>query len=200
MVRIKERYLLVNILYPTSLSTSSTSTTTSTSTSGQTPDLIALNQPTTDRCDRGTILREIRAQVASLFGDYGSGAIASLQVKYISPATSTFILRVNRAHYRLVWTALTMMDHVPVRDGKLCTFRVVHVSGTIRKIEEEAIRRARDLMLAVKEEAGAKDNSALAAIMNQGKRTRQAASTRSISVMDDDLSEDDEDMADYSDG
>lgn len=191
MVRIKERYLLVNILYPADLSAEP---------SPKTPDLIVLNQPTTDKFDRGALLREIRAQVASLFGDYGSGAIASLQVKYLSPATSTFILRVNRAHYRLVWTALTMMDHVPVRDGKLCTFRVVHVSGTIRKVEEEAIKRARDIMLAVKDQAGAKDNSALAAIMNEGKRTRQVGLTKSIIDVEDDSGNEDEEMADYSDG
>lgn len=93
------------------------------------------------------------------------------------------------------------MDHVPVRNGKLCTFRVVHVSGTIRKVEEEAIRRARDTMLAVKDQAGAKDNSALAAIMNEGKRARHAASTNNpIDIGDDDFDDHDEEMADYSDG
>lgn len=190
MVRIKERYLLVNILYPTELSAQKTTTTT--------PDLIALNQPTTDKFDRNALLRELRAQVASLFGDYGSGAAASLQVKYLSPATSTFILRVNRAHYRLVWAALTMMDHVPVRDGKLCTYRVVHVSGTIRKVEEEAIRRARDMMLAVKDQAGAKGNSALAAIMSEGKRTRQAP-TKSAEDLEYDSEFEEQEMADFSD-
>ncbi|KAI0177472.1 Rpp14/Pop5 family-domain-containing protein [Pestalotiopsis sp. NC0098] len=193
MVRIKERYLLVNILYPTELSAQKTTTTTTT------PDLIALNQPTTDKFDRNALLRELRAQVASLFGDYGSGAAASLQVKYLSPATSTFILRVNRAHYRLVWAALTMMDHVPVRDGKLCTYRVVHVSGTIRKVEEEAIRRARDMMLAVKDQAGAKGNSALAAIMSEGKRTRQTPPTKSAEDLEYDSEFEDQEMADFSD-
>lgn len=191
MVRIKERYLLVNILYPTDLSSDA---------NPKVPDLIALNQPTTDKFDRGALQREIRAQVFTLFGDYGAGAISSLQVKYIAPATSTFILKVNRAHYRLAWTALTMMDHIPVRNGKLCTFRVVHVSGTIRKVEEEAIRRARDMMLAIKDQAGAKDNSALAAIMSKGKRTRQTTTTKSaIDIEDDDFSNEDQEMADYSD-
>lgn len=69
-------------------------------------------------------------------------------VNYLSHATSTFILRVSRAHYRLVWAALTCMSRVPGRDGKSCVFRVVHVSGTIRKAEEDAIRRAKQLILA----------------------------------------------------
>lgn len=45
------------------------------------------------------------------------------------------------------------MDHVPVKDGRPCVFRVVRVSGTIRKAEEEAIRQARKLILAAKAEA-----------------------------------------------
>ncbi|KAI1877117.1 uncharacterized protein JN550_001189 [Neoarthrinium moseri] len=188
MVRIKERYLLVNILYPSEIGSKP-----------NLPDAVMVNQPTSDRLTHGQLIREIRAEVASLFGDYGSGAVSSLQIKYLSTATSTFILRVNRAHYRLVWTALTMMDHIPTRDGKLCTYRVVHVSGTIRRVEEEAIRRARDLMLAVKDQAGAKDNAALAAIMGEGKRTRQAPPVQDALNVDEDGSGDEE-MQDYSDG
>lgn len=45
------------------------------------------------------------------------------------------------------------MDHVPAKDGRPCIFRVVRVSGTIRKAEEEAIRQARRLILAAKEQA-----------------------------------------------
>lgn len=50
----------------------------------------------------------------------------------------------------MLWAALTLMDHVPVKDGRPCTFKVVRVSGTIRKAEEEAIRQARTLILAAK--------------------------------------------------
>jgi ribonuclease P/MRP protein subunit POP5 len=45
------------------------------------------------------------------------------------------------------------MDCVPVKDGRPCIFRVVRVSGTIRKAEEEAIRQARQLILAAREQA-----------------------------------------------
>ncbi len=45
------------------------------------------------------------------------------------------------------------MDRVPVKDGRPCIFRVVRVSGTMRKAEEEAIRQARALILAAKDEA-----------------------------------------------
>ncbi|KAI0415483.1 hypothetical protein F5X98DRAFT_216447 [Xylaria grammica] len=64
MVRIKERYLLVNILYPGELGTRA-----------DLPDVVVLNQPTSDELTHSTLLRAIRAEVASLFGDYGMGAL-----------------------------------------------------------------------------------------------------------------------------
>ena len=64
MVRIKERYLLVNILYPTELGTRA-----------NLPDVVVLNQPTSDELTPVALLRAIRAEVAALFGDYGSGAL-----------------------------------------------------------------------------------------------------------------------------
>ncbi|KAI2607109.1 ribonuclease P/MRP protein subunit [Hypoxylon fragiforme] len=143
MVRIKERYLLVKILYPNELGSHS-----------DLPDVVVINQPTTDQLNPAGLLRGIRAEVANLFGDYGSGTVdgGSLAVKYFSPATSTFILRTSRSSYRLVWAALAFMSTVPVKNGKPCIFRVVHVSGTMRKVEEEAIRRARNLIFAAENE------------------------------------------------
>ncbi|KAK2059899.1 Rpp14/Pop5 family protein, partial [Colletotrichum caudatum] len=156
MVRIKERYVLVNILYPPGDSKSRAS---------NVPDFVFMHQPTTGSLTPQSLLKAIRAEVAILFGDYGSGAIeGNLQaVKYLSPATSTFILKVKRAHYRLVWAALTFMKCVPLKtgEGKPCTFKVVRVSGTIRKAEEEAVRQARQLVLAAKDSAAAATSGAL---------------------------------------
>ncbi|PHH56248.1 hypothetical protein CFIMG_007192RA00001 [Ceratocystis fimbriata CBS 114723] len=61
----------------------------------------------------------------------------------------------SRKYYRLVWAALTMMNHIP-GSSTSCVFRVVHISGTIRKAEEEAIRRARRFILAAKDVAANK--------------------------------------------
>ncbi|KAI1498674.1 Rpp14 family protein [Biscogniauxia marginata] len=172
MVRIKERYLLVNILYPSDLGSRP-----------DLPDVVVVNQPTTDQLTPVVLLRGIRSEVANLFGDYGSGAIEGgslsgeftptrsyfinkkrgthqltqmVLVKYLSQATSTFILRTSRSSYRFVWTALTFMNSVPVKNGKPCIFRVVRVSGTMRKAEEEAVRRARDLIFAAQNRQGEK--------------------------------------------
>ena len=94
-------------------------------------------------------------------------------MKYLSPSTSTFIVRCPRARYQLVWAALTFITGLPrstdkasasARGGNAtkagweereCVMRVVRVSGTIRKSEEEVIRRARgDIMRARREGKG----------------------------------------------
>ena len=101
-------------------------------------------------------------------------------VKYLSPATSTFILRVSRAHFRLVWAALTCMDRVPVRNGKPCTFRVAHVSGTIRKVEEAAVRRARDLCFAVRDGSAEKVEDPLGNLFGAAATSRRP--TRDVAL------------------
>ncbi|EON61013.1 hypothetical protein W97_00223 [Coniosporium apollinis CBS 100218] len=140
MVRLKNRYLLINILYPTSAP--------ATSVSGTVPDALKFYQPTSDKLTPQLLLRLIRDGVAELFGDYGAGMIGgSLQVKYLSPPTSTAIIRVTRSHYRLVWAALSFVTKLPKPLDTPCVIHVMRVSGTIRKAEEEAIRRARESVL-----------------------------------------------------
>lgn len=102
-------------------------------------------------------------------------------MKYFSPATSTFILRISREHYRLAWAALSFMDRLPVKNGRPCSFRVVRVSGTIRKIEDEAIRRARLLVMAARHEMGGQNSDALGVLFG-GSRDR----TRGLVKVEDD--------------
>ncbi|MCJ1384543.1 hypothetical protein MMC17_007660 [Xylographa soralifera] len=179
MVRIKHRYLLAHILYP-----NHPSPPLSTSSSPPLPPIVRFRPPTPNSLTPQLLLRAIREQVALLYGDYGAGVTAAgLSIKYLSPATSTFILRCPRAHYQLVWAALTYMTHLPAlgmggrsgggkeAGGNLmggdhqkkgegggpcpCVIRVVRVSGTIRKAEEEAVRRARgDILRAKRGEEG----------------------------------------------
>ncbi|THW59566.1 hypothetical protein D6D25_02692 [Aureobasidium pullulans] len=138
MVRLKHRYLLLNILYPDA------ETPTKPSTDAELPHVISFRRPSSDKLNAQLLARIIRDGVAELFGDYGSGMIAaSLVVKYLSPATSTAIVRVSRAHYRLVWAALSFVTRLPKPIDQNCVIQVVRVSGTIRKAEEEAIRRAK---------------------------------------------------------
>jgi len=83
MVRLKNRYLLVNILYPELEKTQL---------KPKVPDVVAFNQPTIDQVDSHALSRSIKKEVAALFGDYGSGAVADSLMG--SPASSkcNFIL------------------------------------------------------------------------------------------------------------
>jgi ribonuclease P/MRP protein subunit POP5 len=203
MVRIKERYLLVHILTPPQTPNRS-----------GLPDCVVYHQPTSSSLTTGALLNGIRAEVTSLFGDYGAGSIESGlsgvclfhtispnlmpqsqpgrqltssrdSVKYLSHATSTFIIRVSRDHYRLVWAALTSMNRVPGKDGKRCVFRVVRLSGTIRKAEEEAIRSARQLLLAASIHTAAPSPLELA----QAARQPTGALDMDVEIGDDDNDE-----------
>ena len=63
MVRVKERYMLVNILYPNDIG------------KRDVPDVVALHQPTTEELSPPALIRAIKAEVAALFGDYGAGGV-----------------------------------------------------------------------------------------------------------------------------
>lgn len=200
MVRIKERYLLVNILYPRD----GTPINKNPGDGKDIPDFVAIRHATQSELTPQLLLRAVKAETLALFGDCGAGAVertlsskqASLtisssldvahnQVKYFNRATSTFILRITRDHFRLVWTALTFMNCVPVRDGPPCVYRVARVSGTIRKVEEEAIRQARALILATKEYMAGNTTSAFE-LLTQAREDRQNRNDLMGAVVSDD--------------
>lgn len=66
MVRIKERYLLVNIIYPPDQTKAK---------QAGVPFQVVQHQPTTDWLTPGALIKVIKTEVASLFGDYGAGAM-----------------------------------------------------------------------------------------------------------------------------
>lgn len=117
-------------------------------------------------------------------------------VKYLSTATSTFILRVSRAHYRVLWAALSLMNSVPVKNGKKCVFRVVRVSGTIRKTEEEAIRRAREMILKARRELGEQSGSTLEKMFGSSNKDTTTNSMKEVTMVDRSDSEEDEELSD----
>ena len=120
MVRLKHRWLLFEILYPNESSTIPFS---------------AVSQNVTPKL----LTDALHQQVSYNFGDHGSGLLSSsLSIRYFSAATSTGIVRVSRDHYRMAWAALTF-----IRDlvGRECVVTVRRVSGTVKKVEEEILRR-----------------------------------------------------------
>ena len=74
------------------------------------------------------------------------------------------------------------------RDARNCVFRVVRVSGTIRKAQEEAVRRARELILAAQREQSEKSETTLASIFG---KTGEASSTNDVRMIDRSDSEED---------
>ncbi|KAF3039537.1 hypothetical protein E8E12_006647 [Didymella heteroderae] len=136
MVRVKFRYLVVNFLYPEPTSKQRAGL----------PDLVQIHSPTPDAFNAGALIRLLRDAVEDLYGDYGSGMVSSsLKVNYFSPSTSTAIIRCPRDHYEIVWAALTYITKLPRVDLPVVC-RVLRVSGTIRKAEEEVIRRSRNII------------------------------------------------------
>jgi ribonuclease P/MRP protein subunit POP5 len=77
-----------------------------------------------------------------------------------------------------------MMNTIPVKDGKKCVYRVVRVSGTIRKAEEEAIRRAREIMLRAKRELGEQSAATLESILGKPKDNRPVALDSEVLMLD----------------
>ncbi|KAL8940452.1 MAG: hypothetical protein Q9216_002822 [Gyalolechia sp. 2 TL-2023] len=162
MVRIKHRYLLVNILYPEPPATGH----------GRDkarpiltlPDSIQFHWPTPDSLTPQILAKAIRNQILYMYGDYGYG-ITSTGLN----ATSTAIVRCSRANYRIVWAALTSMTHLPElpKQSALqpCVMQVVRVSGTIRKAEEEVIRRARAAVLDARTENSNRSSNLLDSIL-----------------------------------
>lgn len=67
MVRVKYRYLVVNVLYPSPLATRET----------QLPDVVQIHSPTPDAFHSGVLVRLIRQEVEELYGDYGMGMISA---------------------------------------------------------------------------------------------------------------------------
>ncbi|KAF2473823.1 uncharacterized protein BDR25DRAFT_341083 [Lindgomyces ingoldianus] len=139
MVRVKHRYLLVSFLYP--------QPPTNLKPKDGLPELLQLHQPTPDGFYPGTLRKAIQNGVTELFGDCGVGMVSTgLKVSYLSNATSTAIVKCPRAHYQMVWAALTFMTKLPGPVDTPVVVKVVRVSGTIKKLEEEVIRRAKKII------------------------------------------------------
>jgi ribonuclease P/MRP protein subunit POP5 len=149
MVRVKYRYLVVNLLYPEPVAKSKSPL----------PHVVQIHSPTPDAVHAGILVRLVREGVEDLYGDYGVGMVSTglksmphpntanilltcFAVNYWSASTSTAIIRCPRDHYEMVWAALTYITRLPKPADVPVVLRVIRVSGTIKKAEEEIIRRS----------------------------------------------------------
>ena len=83
------------------------------------------------------------------------------------------------------------MNRIPVKDGRNCVFRVIRVSGTIRKAQEELVRRAREMMLKAQRDIDGQGDATLESIF--GKGLDAVDSTNSTQVVDNSDTEEEED-------
>lgn len=151
MVRLKQRYILFDILYPPEPNGEEFDTFSDSPRSA----LLSLYQSSSTLINPKTLTQVIRKILQDHYGDFGAGTAGMLiSVKYFNNKTSTGILRCSRQSFHLVMASLTLLNRIGKRE---VIVRCLHVSGTIKKCEEFSIKRNKNLMLVVK--LGKKDNS-----------------------------------------
>lgn len=139
MVRLKTRYILFEVLYPNSKETPLEKHCDSYAAS-----TLALHQKSPSGTTPKQVLRLIRASLKKNFGDYGASMAVGVTVRYFSPETSTGILRVMRANWQHIVCAMTFISKFGTED---CIFNVVEVSGSIKKCQDRAMSRDRQMLL-----------------------------------------------------
>ncbi|ABN66214.2 RNase P and RNase MRP subunit involved in RNA processing [Scheffersomyces stipitis CBS 6054] len=140
MVRLKQRYILFDILYPPSVESSESAEFSVSESSA----LLTLHQTSPASINHRTLVHAIRKSIQEHYGDFGAGSAGlSVSIKYFSNKTSTGIIRCGRSTFHTVIGALSLIDSI---EGNQLIIRCIHVSGTIKKCEEYSIRRSRDLM------------------------------------------------------
>jgi ribonuclease P/MRP protein subunit POP5 len=114
MVRLKNRYLLVNILYP-GLDNRPVDP--------KVPDVVVFNQPTTDSLTPHALVKGIKAEASNLFGDHGAGAIAeSIAGKCASVEKGGVLMRwqSNTCHLLLRRSSYESRAHITGLFGRHC--------------------------------------------------------------------------------
>lgn len=122
MVRVKNRYIAFQILYPP------------TGPISETP-FLEICRSTPAEVSSRHVMDAIKDQVQLHFGDHGVGVVSSnFQLKYFSNKTSTGILKVGRGQPcdMVLWSMIFVDTLGP---HKVC-LQVKRVSGTIRKAED----------------------------------------------------------------
>lgn len=95
----------------------------------------------------------IRQSLELNFGIYAAAENAqSLSVKYCNAQTGTLIVRSARACIQQVWAAITFLNSLPPEASRAAAakdstsykfvWRVVHLAGTIRSAQKQAIKRS----------------------------------------------------------
>ncbi|KAF0266971.1 hypothetical protein FOG48_03959 [Hanseniaspora uvarum] len=136
MVRIKNRYILFELLYPPSDCMAS-------------EDIIFQHRnpnKTKSVINPKTIIYELRKQIKLYLGEQGLGkANMTLQMKYFNNVTSVGILKCSAEYYKTVVLGLSMIQNFN-NDKAQIIVNVVKLSGTINKLQDHSIKRNKELI------------------------------------------------------
>ncbi|KAJ3202546.1 hypothetical protein HDU67_000434 [Dinochytrium kinnereticum] len=93
----------------------------------------------------GSLASVIKDSLELNFGDFGMGYTAqNFTVKYFSPYTGIGIVRVARDHFKMMWAAMTFVSQIK---GNKCMINVIHVGGTIKQVQLQAIEHDKTQIL-----------------------------------------------------
>lgn len=112
MVKFKSRYLLIELQYE-----------------NETNNGVKL-------FDANQLYNHIIKQIKLFFGDSGVGKIRrNFQVKYNNNFTNLVIMRIGKEYLDILWTVLSLITNI---EGYNLRFKIINVSGTIKKVEVHA--------------------------------------------------------------
>jgi RNase P/RNase MRP subunit POP5 len=112
MVKFKSRYLLIELQYQ-----------------NETNNGVKL-------FDANQLYNNIIKQIKFFFGDSGVGKIRrNFQVKYNNNFTNLVIMRIGKEYLDILWTVLNLITNI---EGHNLRFKIINVSGTIKKVEVHA--------------------------------------------------------------
>lgn len=161
MVRLKQRYIFFDILYPPATTESDKDKNQDdfySFSESQSSALLSLHKASPSTINPKTITQTIRKVIEDHFGEIGSGTVGLLlTVKYFSNKTSSGIIRCSRQNHEMVVAALSLMNNI---QGMNAIVRCSHISGTIRKCQDFSVRRNKKMLLLMKDKLNSTEQAA----------------------------------------
>lgn len=168
MVRLKNRYLLFDIVYPPVGDPRTGNQKQKHNAFSESPKeaLLQMHEPSPAAINARSIASMLRRVVEEHFGQIAGGSVALLiSVKYFSNKTSTGIIRCSRDNFHQVMAAVALVTKV---DNYNAVMRCIHSSGTIRKCEQFSIRRNKQMIVEMGQDQKMKSNFDELLLMFQG--------------------------------
>lgn len=139
MVRLKQRYILIEVLQPPVASSEKLAD----FSESPAKALLGVHRQSPKQINPKSITNAIRQSIQELYGDFGASFSMQLNIKYFNNKTSSGIIRCGVQNFKYVLGAMTMITNI---DGVPLIIQSSHVSGTIKKCEQFAAQHDKDMM------------------------------------------------------